>query len=164
MHGGQARGSQQLCSSKWVHMVIPALQPTLQCDSSDRTLQQPLAQHRSWEHLGDVADPTSALRLQAQRESWFCFSPAREPEVCKQEEALPEQPRVGKRGAERMTAGSAGDFTLLGTEEAGGCRKRELGKFSLLFQEEKIFSIASWHQRFLTFSHPEKIKPGASAR
>lgn len=39
-----------------------------------------------------------------------------------------------------------------------------LGKFYLLFREQKIFPIASWHQRFFTFFHPEKIKPGPSAR
>lgn len=103
--------------------VIPALQPTLQCDNSDRTPQQPLAAHSSREHPGDVPGMAAPLRLPARRESWFCFSPAREPEVCKQEEALPEQPGAGKRGAERMAAGSAGDFTLLGTGGGGRLQK-----------------------------------------
>jgi len=79
-----------------------------------------------------------------------------------------------------MTTGFAEEFTWLGRwgeggdsetgeerdGEGGGAAGEEetLGKFYLLFQEQKIFSIASWLQRFFAFFHPEKIKPGPSAR
>lgn len=75
-----------------------------------------------------------------------------------------------------MTTGSAEELAWWGRREwgnTGEVRDREgggaageeetLGKFYLLFQEQKILSIASWHQRFLTFFHVEKIKPGPSA-
>lgn len=49
--------------------------------------------------------------------------------------------------------------------KVGGAAGEEekLGKFYLLFREQKKFSITSWHQRFFTFFHLEKIKPGPSA-
>lgn len=75
-----------------------------------------------------------------------------------------------------MTTGWAEEFAWCGGREWGILGRREtgkvggaageeetLGKLYLLFQEQKILSIASWHQRSFTFFHVEKIKPGRSA-
>lgn len=45
-------------------------------------------------------------------ESWFCFTSHLRVEVCKQEESLPvHRERGEKRGVEKMTTGSAEEFT-----------------------------------------------------
>lgn len=54
-------------------------------------------------------------------ESWFCFTSRPGAEVCKQEESLPAHREQGeKRGVEKMTTGSAEEFTWSGRWGASG--------------------------------------------